>query len=275
MEDAVVLTGTVVREERLFTAELPVVSLLAVSGERVAAGTPLAILCEDGEEFFRAELLLRLRREAEEPRTKDRRAALGELRRTLARRDFPALPDAARSAAAVLALPAGTRTLSGEIAALERAGAESAVVFAPAPGVFVAGDGGEVWGRLVTGQRWRFESSIPCERLAAGDAVTLRLPFGREVPAQVESDDPLTLRGDRALEALLDAGPVTVTVVLGRWEGLRLPVAALRQAEDGICVLRAAGALSAPAEVTVLCRRGEEALVVSDDLRAGMEILLP
>ena len=268
IEETVTLAGTVERDELLLRSEAAVILPLADAGERVAAGAPLALAGEDARAIFPAALLLRLRREqaAEAPSVSE---AVRGLRRAAARGEFsPVLTDAAGRALGLAGFE--PERLAPEILALERAGAEAAVVAAPAAGLRAPGG----WGRLVVGREWIFSSPQTDERLAPGSAVTVRLPDGTEVRADVLGGDGTVLRGDRGLAALLDDGEITLTAVLERREGYLLPAAALREEDGSAWVLRWAGGAGARADVAVLWRRGEDVLVASDSLRDGTAVLL-
>lgn len=267
VEETAALTGTVERDELFVTSEAAVLLPLARPGVRVAAGTPLALAGEDARAIFPAALLLRLRAEqaAGAPSAIE---AVRALRRAAARGEFSPVGAAAAGRALDLAGFEPER-LTAEIRALERTGAEDAVIAAPAAGLRAPGG----WGRLVVGREWVFSSPQRDERLVPGAAVTVRLPDGAEVPAEVLGGEGTVLRGDRGLAALLDDGEVTLTAVLERREGYLLPAAALREEDGSAWVLRRAGGSVARADVTVLCRRGEEVLVASDALRDGTEVL--
>lgn len=318
MEDAVPLSGVVLRQERALVSPAAMCRLLLREGERVPAGGAAAILYDESETLFRASLLLRLRGSLQREETPPD-AAPGELRRRLsdaAARQDPAAAAGQSLRLALMGAAAGDRAalLRAEIAALEAAGADRAVFAAPASGFFSAlTDGWEslsfpeaeamapeelarrlaaapegaapAWGRLVTGSEWRFlalTDAAAAARFAPGDTAELRLPSGSCCAARVLSLREgaggrvrITFSVSDHLAEALNLRAAELTAVLERWEGLRLPAEAVRTGDGESYVLRAAGALSARAGVTVLARQGGDVLVGSDALRPGTEVLLP
>ena len=66
-----------------------------------------------------------------------------------------------------------------------------------------------------------------------------------------------------------------LTAVFDRWEGLRLPAAAVREEDGERFVLRIAGPLTVRTPVTVLAAENGGVLVDSHGLFPGAEVLLP
>ena len=318
MEDSVPLSGLVLREERALAPAGPSLRYLPAPGERIPAGSVAAIQYETGEEYFRGELLRRLRQDLS---LEERGTALspGEAARILsaavARRDLSAAPPAARTLRLALAGPdeAAAQALRREIDALEAAGAADHLFLAPASGFFFPdADGWETLSfaaaaelsprelryllahppeppgnaRLLTGSSWRFLALTDLSaaaRFDPGRQVELLLP-GEDArfPARVLS--VRTGDGDMAVVTFvsregLPAAAVLrqteLTAVLARWEGLRLPAAAVREADGEVFVLRRVGPRTERTAVTVLARQGNDVLVAGDSLFPGAEVLLP
>ena len=213
--DCTELTGVVIRAEQTIAPGRAHIRFTAAEGQRVAAGEPLGIAYDSGLEYFRASLLLRLRRELAIWETgagpvgeAGVRRSTAALTRALAKRDFSALAGAeAQTRLALLHHRAeDAALLRAEILSLENAGAEECLLTAPASGFFSRRtDGWETLnlanarnltsdailtltaaapnptaapGRLVTGSTWLFAALIPQDaagRFAPGDTVTLLL----------------------------------------------------------------------------------------------------
>lgn len=233
----------------------------------------------------------------------------------VAREDFSALPHAAQSLRLALTGPEEdtAELFRREIAALEAAGAESFLLPAPESGIFYPGaDGWEALAfagaeafsprelryrlshppeprgeaKLVTGSQWRFlalTDRASAARFAPGETVELLLPdSGGSCAGKVLS--VRTGEGDAAIVCFAAADHLreasllrqtTLTAVFARWEGLRLPAAAVREEEGKAWVLRSAGPVTIRTEVTVLARQGEDVLIAAHGLSAGTEVLFP
>ncbi len=315
-EDSLILTGTVLRRETVLSTACAQVLLLAEEGERLPAGAALAIAFDDPTEAFRAKLLLRLEEEEALTCSPGRREGrLADYAAALARGEQSRLPTAARGlASTVFSASAFTpEELQRETEALTAAGAAHALVVAPESGFFsgltdgweglspvhaltlsprtfrermeAPGDTDGAFGKLVTDSRWAFAALLPLAdavRFSPGDALTLRLPDGREVAACVSAlnesggEALLILECREALSRVLSLRQTALTAVLSRWEGFSLPAAALREENGRFFVRRAGLPLPEDTPVTVLCCQGDRVLTESEGLRDGMEIsLLP
>ena len=318
MEDSLTLSGLVLREERVLDSAGPSVRYLPAPGERIPAGSVAAIRYESPEEYFRGELLLRLRQALDR---EEQGAALspGEAARALsaaaARRDFPSAPGAARALRLALSGRSAVEAeaLRREIADLEAMDADRFLVRAPESGFFFPdADGWEALtfaqaealsprelryllshppeptgdAKLLTGSSWRFLALTDLSgaaRFAPGQAVTLLLPGeGGGCAARVGSVRTgdvdmavVTFVSEEGLPAAAALRETELTVVLARWEGLRLPAAAVRVVDGESFVLRSVGALTVQTTVTVLARQGNDVLIAGDALLPGAEVLLP
>ena len=325
--DAVPLTGAVIRTEQTLPRRRETVRFLLAEVRRVAAGEPVAVEYDTGEEYFTSALLLRLRERlaAEEAvlagdgRAAGNEAFLRELRAmrsAAARADVSALLTAAGQARREL-FPRqityeSAASLRREIRTLEAAGAGERILTAPAAGLFSPyTDGWENLspdpsgafegdslsavlntpvrpspgaGKLITGSSWQLAAFVRPEdaaRLSPGTELELLLPEGsypaRAAALQIRADGQATavIVCSRGMTAVADKRVLSARAVLGRTEGLLLPAAAVRRDEEGDYVLRQAGRFVRRESVTVLARREGQALVRSDALREGSEVLLP
>ena len=149
--DTIPLTGVVIRSELALPLQRESVRFLSDRLRRVAAGEPVAVEYDTGEEYFTAALLLRLRDAlaAEEAvLAGDGREAGNEaffrdlrgMRTAAARADTPALLSAAARARRELfprrVTYESTASLRREIRTLEAAGAGQRILTAPAAGLF-------------------------------------------------------------------------------------------------------------------------------------------
>ena len=139
-------------------------------------------------------------------------------------------------------------------------------------------------GKLITGSSWQLAAFVRPEdaaRLSPGTELELLLPEGsypaRAAALQIRADGQATavIVCSRGMTAVADKRVLSARAVLGRTEGLLLPAAAVRRDEEGDYVLRQAGRFVRRESVTVLARREGQALVRSDALREGSEVLLP
>ena len=317
MEDTLILSGLVLRQERLLLPAGTFSVWLPDPGERLPAGESVAIVYETAGDYFRGALLRRTRRAL----VRELRGAVlspCEASRALAaasaRGDFSAASAAAGELRLALRGPDEDTAdrLRAEIAAMEAAGADEFLFLSPASGFFYPdADGWETLSfagaeelsprelrfrlahppeprgeaRLVTGGVWRFlalAEQEDADRLAPGDELELILPGeGARCAARVESlrsgegDGVIvTFSSEARLSDVASLRQVTLTAVLEHWEGLRLPAAAVREADGKRYVLRAAWPESVPAEVTVLARQGGDVLI-AETLPPGTEVLLP
>lgn len=306
-EDCVPLSGTVFRAETALSTDKAGAELLVPDQTRVPAGEPLAIVYESGAEYFRAALLLRLRSEAkagEMPQTQ----ALSDYAAALARREFSALPAAARATGAALGIAPllSSEELEAEISALE-ALAEEDLLTAEAPGWFLAAaDGWEGvspasltpsalralleapeeragFAALVTGSEWSYCALLQGEaaaRFAPGDRVQLRLPDGSECTVRVGSvvtegqETLVRFRCRERPEAVLGLRKTEMTAILERFEGYLLPAAALTEREGKLFVRRSDLPLGGWVEVELLSLRDGQAVVRAAGLREGMAVVL-
>ena len=85
----------------------------------------------------------------------------------------------------------------------------------------------------------------------------------------------VTFVSEEGLPAAAALREAELTVILARWEGLRLPAAAVREEDGETYVLRRTGPLTTKTAVTVLARQGNDALVAGDALLPGTEVFLP
>lgn len=311
-QETLALTGIAAREEALVPAPEGALALCADTARRTGGGDALAIAYDGGEAYFRAALLLRVRAEKTAADAAGNGAALRRLSLALARRDFAALGENLAQARCALGLP-GTDAalLAREEASLVSAGAEDAIVYAPASG-YLSGtaDGAESFSprsaqtlsasmlrallereypsapalRLTTGNGWAFAALVSAEdaeRFSPGTSCELLLPDGTSLSAAVAARSGET-QGAQAvifscsgkITQVLGARKYTLTALLNEQQGLAVPESALIETEDGVSVCRVSGPLREYAAVTVLARRGGRALVVSDGLRAGSTVLL-
>lgn len=277
------LAGRVVREEVSVAVPEGTVYPLAAPGERIGAGRPLALVCETGEEYFRAALLLRVRAElsAKEFPAPDE-TALRDLSAALTRRDFSALGKRAADAARSLSLPgADEETLRREESDLVLAGAESAVIVSPRAGLFAVSPGGAM---RIAGSGWTFTAPLTPEGaklLSGGAPEGLLLPDGTLAAAALTVTDggdggfTAVFSCDTHASSVLSLEECTLTALLGTKKGLALPESALaKDAAGGYYVCRTAGALREYVSVSVLARRDGLALVTADGLRGGSRVLL-
>ena len=288
VEETATLPGTVVRTEVGVPVEGSFVRFTVPAGQRCAAGTVLGIAYNTGAEYFRTALLLRLRQETLSreaaraqplPPTLERRDAAA-LSRSLARGDFAAVNRSALPLRLALeGTPSGPdAAVRAEIASLAAAGAEAGLVIAPAAGYFVPGPDGAA-ARIVAGNAWFVRLTADTKtasRLTPGETVDLTLPFGAaeaEV-VSVSSSGAAVLACRTALEQVLTAEAMDVTLHFSRTEGLWLPRAALRYDESGSFVYRATRHFAFREDVTVLHEGDEEVLVSSDGLREGSLVLV-
>lgn len=281
-QETLPLSGKIVREEVSVAVPEGTVYLLAAPGERVGAGRPLALVCETGEEYFRAALLLRVRaeRSADEVPAPDE-TVLCELSAALTRRDFAALSARMAEASRSLGLSgADEETLCREESDLIFAGAESAVIVSPCAGLFAVSADGAM---RIAGNGWKFAAPLTPEGTArlAGGLEGLSLPDGTLTAAALAVADG----GDGAFTAVfscdthaasvLSLEECTLTVRLGAQEGLVVPEPALEKDETGgYYVCRTAGTLREYVSVSVLARRDGLALVTAEGLRDGSRVLL-
>ena len=295
LEDAAVFTGEVLREEQSVFSPKAFVRLTAAPGERFGAGDVLGIQYDTGEEYFRAALLLRLRREAlagEAASARPVRPALdagdaAALSRALARRDFDAVAETALPLRLALSGPEdaqGPAAVRAELASLAAAGAEEGLIAAPAAGFFVPDGTGGAVGRLVTGSLWRLVLDAGADsaaRFVPGKTVSLLLPSGAAVSSEVLSvrrEDggaaAVYLLCRSALAEVLTARTLEVRAVFSKTAGLLLPREALRSDGDGTFVYRAELQFARREAVSVLAELNEGVLVTSDGLREGSLVLL-
>ena len=318
MEDSLTLSGLVLREERILDSAGSALRVLPGLGERIPAGSVAAIRYETGSEYFRGELLLRLR-QALDREEQGTALSPGEAARALsaaaARRDFPSAPGAAQALRLALSgrSSAEAQALRREIADLESADADRFLLRAPESGFFFPdADGWETLtfreaealsprelryllahppeptgnAKLLTGSSWRFLALTDLSdaaRFTPGQAVTLLLPgesggcAGRVGSVRTGDGDMavVTFVSEEGLPAVAALREAELTVVLERWEGLRLPAAAVRVVDGEDCVLRSVGVLTVQTPVTVLVRQGNDVLIAGDALPPGAEILLP
>ena len=325
--EEIALTGVVIRTEQTLPRGREQLRFVSGQGRRTAAGEPLAVEYDVGEEYFASALLLRLRARLAWQEAALERAGSGtdaglplrelrEVRRAAALGDAPGLMAAGGRADAALfpgrVTAESVSQLRREVRALERAGAGERILTAPAAGWFSpCTDGWEFLspdnpdglspetvvgvlsaperpspgaGKLITGDSWllaAFISAGDASRLAPGTELELALPAG-DLPARIAglrtgSDGRIlaVFVCSRGLEAMADCRVAEARAVLSRREGLQLPEAALGRDEEGEYVLRRAGGFLRRESVTVLERRDGQALVRSEGLRPGSEILLP
>lgn len=279
-QDTLPLEGVVSRGETPVPAPEGAVYPLVPDGERVAAGTPVALAGETGAELFRASLLLRVRAElAADTLPVPGGQALRSLSEALARRDFSALGAALPEARRSLGYAAtGGNALRQEVEALVAAGAEEALVRAPRAGYFSAhGTDGAM--TVASGSGWTFTAPLnekTAARLAGSASAVLLLPDETRVTAAVRITDAgeAVFSCGTHLGSVLSLNECTLTVLLAEWEGYSVPESAILPGEDGDIVCRVSGPVREYVPVTVLARRGGEALIISPMLRGGSTVLL-
>ena len=277
-QETLPLSGKIVREEVSVAVPEGTVYLLAAPGERVGAGRPLALVCETGEEYFRAALLLRVRaeRSADEVPAPDE-TVLCELSAALTRRDFAALSARMAEASRSLGLSgADEETLRREESDLIFAGAESSVIVSPCAGLFAVSADGAM---RIAGNGWTFTAPLnekTAARLPDGGSAVLLLPDETRVTAAVRITDAgeAVFSCGTHLESVLSLNECTLTVLLAEWQGYSVPESAILPGEDGETVCRVSGPVREYVPVTVLARRGGAALIASPMLRGGMSVLL-
>lgn len=278
-QDTLSLCGTVRREETPVAVPEGRVYPLVPSGRRVAAGEPVALVCGDGEAYFRAALLLRVRSELSsgaDAVSED--AAVHALSLSLARREFSAFGTVLPAVRRSLGYTATNgNALRREEESLVLTGAEESIVRAPCAGFFsLAAESGT--GGIASGG-WSFTAPLDAAaaaRLPDGTAELL-LPDGTHVTAEVRRSDEGTsavFSCDTHLDSVFSLGECTLTVLLAEWQGFSLPSAALAQGAESEIVCRVSGSVREYVPVTVLARRGENVLVSSPQLRSGMTVLL-
>lgn len=277
-QDTLSLEGVVSRGETPVLAPEGAVYPLVPDGERVAAGTPVALAGETGAELFRASLLLRVRAElAADTLPVPGGQALRSLSEALARRDFSALGAALPEARRALGYAAtGGNAFRQEEEALVAAGAEAAVVRAPCAGLLSAGADGAM---TVAAGGWTFTAPLnekTAARLTDGGSAVLLLPGETRVTAAVRITDvgEAVFSCGTHLESVLSLNECTLTVLLSERQGYSVPESAILPGEDGEIVCRVSGPVREYVPVTVLARRGGAALIASPMLRSGMSVLL-
>ena len=277
-QDTLSLEGVVSHGETPVPAPEGAVYPLVPDGERVAAGTPVALAGETGAELFRASLLLRVRAElVSDTLPAPGGQALRSLSGLLARRDFSALGAALPEARRALGYAAtGGNALRQEEEALVAAGAETAIVRAPCAGYFSVGADGAM--TVVSGD-WTFTAPLnekTAARLPDGGSAVLLLPDETRVTAAVRRTDEgeAVFSCGTHLGRVLSLNECTLTVLLAEWEGYSVPESAILPGEDGEIVCRVSGPVREYVPVTVLARLGGAALITSPMLRSGSTVLL-
>lgn len=277
-QDTLPLDGAVRRGETPVTVPAGHLVPLVPAGTRVAAGEPVALAGETGEDYFRAALLLRVRAElASDMLPVPGGQALRSLSGSLARQDFSALGAALPEARHALGYAAtGGNALRQEEEALVAAGAETAIVRAPCAGLLSAGSGGAM---TVASGGWTFTAPLnekTAARLPDGGSAVLLLPDETRVTAAVRRTDEgeAVFSCGTHLGRVLSLNECTLTVLLAEWEGYSVPESAILPGEDGEIVCRVSGPVREYVPVTVLARRGGAALITSPMLRSGSTVLL-
>ena len=277
-QDTLPLDGAVRRGETPVTVPAGRLVPLVPAGTRVAAGEPVALAGETGEDYFRASLLLRVRAElAADTLPVPGGQALRLLSGSLARRDFSALGAALPEVRRSLGYAAtGGNALRQEGEALVAAGAEKAVVRAPCAGLLSAGADGAM---TVASGGWTFTAPLnekTAARLPDGGSAVLLLPGGTRVTAAVRRTDEgeAVFSCGTHLGSVLSLNECTLTVLLAEWEGYSVQESAILPGEDGDIVCRVSGPVREYVPVTVLARRGGAALITSPMLRSGSTVLL-
>lgn len=277
-QDTLPLEGAVGRGETPVTVSAGRLVPLVSAGTRVAAGEPVALAGETGEDYFRASLLLRVRAElAADTLPVPGGQTLRLLSGSLARRDFSALGAALPEVRRSLGYAAtGGNALRQEEEALVAAGAEKAVVRAPCAGLLSAGADGAM---TVASGGWTFTAPLnekTAARLPDGGSAVLLLPDGTRVTAAVRRTDEgeAVFSCGTHLGSVLSLNECTLTVLLAEWQGYSVQESAILPGEDGDIVCRVSGPVREYVPVTVLARRGGAALITSPMLRSGSTVLL-
>ena len=277
--DTLPLEGAVRRSETPVPVPAGRLVPLVPAGTRVAAGAPVALAGETGEDYFRASLLLRVRAElASGTLPGPDGQALRSLSGSLARRDFSALGAALPEARRSLGYAAtGGNALRQEEEALVSAGAEKAVVRAPCAGYLSAGADGAM--AVVSDSGWTFTAPLNekiAARLPESASAVLLLPDETRVTAAVRRTDEgeAVFSCGTHLGSVLSLNESTLTVLLAEWEGYSVPESAILPGEDGDIICRVSGPVREYVPVTVLARRGGAALITSPMLRSGSTVLL-
>lgn len=145
---------------------------------------------------------------------------------------------------------------------------------------------GRSYGKLVTSHTWHVAALLREEQAAQlQPGQDLRLDLSRyragkprvTVVSISESQDglcALTLSCGSALADTLALRTINCPLITGTIGGLRIPQSAIHQDAEGSYVYYAAGNVMRRAEVTVLWSNGEKALVESDSLRRGSDVLV-
>ena len=145
---------------------------------------------------------------------------------------------------------------------------------------------GRSYGKLVTDQTWYVAALLPEEKAATlQPGEELRLDFSRyragkplvtvlSISETLEGQTAVTLECSVSLRDTLSLRTVNCPLITSTVTGLRIPAAALRHDANGTYVYTSVGNVIRRAAVTLHWSDGEEALVESERLHHGSEVLV-